>query len=508
VIDVSQYCFILPQFYLDKARLAESDVVVYRRKSVREQIEFLRNRVIDKNVKGNIVGPPGTGKSICTFAFMLSLDREVWQVIWFHLAKINYCLTLGPNSLSVGIDANYELPRKDQKRLFICVDGFKEEASHKDFYNKLGGQIRKEDRIVTCSSMATLGKSNAVDDKLERFETFHVPSWTKEEYLSAIANETFYQKVKGNLDAHEMLLSEMMDVHEVDGEDKGDRNTNLSEEKEQALIWKFYYAGGSCRYMFQFTTDFVIEQLGKALKSVKMKHNEDEINRLYGMTSSGARVAMSSYVTRMFARESDSVKIATLIKHLNAQENPSIDGFILEWLFFASVQKCSLELFDMKNTKVTLPRAEVIMFDPKRKFKILQEQDTFTVAKSDFWLQPVDWNQGGYDAVYIDSKENVVIFAQLTISHQHSLKLRFFHAVLQNLHATTDKTKTISQEKLTKWKVEIYLIVKESNLSKFKISEVDDKMLLSQFDPKWAGQEEKQVKIFAISGRNNFIEAA
>jgi len=319
--------------------------------------------------------------------------------------------------------------------------------------------------------------------------------------------------VNVNLDAHKVHLSKILDVHEVDVEGKCNRNVDVTEEKEQAFIWKFYYASGLCHYMFPFPMDLFIEQLERALKPVKKKHewvnnlsgkyNGDEINRLYGMTSSGERFAVSSYVTHTFARYSDPEKISELLWELNARDNPSIDGFIFEWLFFASVQNFSLELFDVNDNKVTLPMADVVMFDPKRNFKILQKQDkTFTVAKSNFWLQPVAVNQGGYDAVYINSKNKVVIFVQLAISHQHSLKLHFFHAVLQNLHATTDKMKTRSQKKLMNWKVEIYCIVKKSQLSEFKISDVDGKMLLSQFDPKWAGQEEEIVKVFAISDIN------
>ncbi len=435
-------------------------------------------------------------------------------MIWFHLADINYCLTLKPNTFSIGVSVmeRFDLPRPGNRKLFICVDGFTADPFQKDFYNKLIRQLCDEDRIVICSSLATLGKSNIADDIVQRRETFHVPSWTKEEYLSAMANETFYQAVKGNLNAHKVRLSKILDFHEVDGEGNGDRNV-VTEEREQAFIWKFYYAGGACRYMFQFPMVLLMEQLERALKSVKKKHeqvsnssgkyNADEMNRLYGMTSSGERFAVSSYVTHVFARYSDPEKISELLWELNAQDNPSIDGFIFEWLFFASVQNFSLELFDVNDNKLTLPMADVVMFDPKRNFKILQKQDkTFTVAKSNFWLQPVAVNQGGYDAVYINSKNKVVIFVQLAISHQHSLKLHFFHAVLQNLHATTDKMKTRSQKKLMNWKVEIYCIVKKSQLSEFKISDIDGKMLLSQFDPKWAGQEEEIVKVFAISDIN------
>jgi len=179
------YYFTLPKVFVEKAGIAKSDVVVYCRQTFRNQIEFLRNRVLDKNVKGTIVGPSGTGKSICTLAFMGSLDRNEWHVIWFHLADINYCLMLKPNTFLIGVSITerFDLPHPDKRKLFVCVDGFTADPFHKDFYNKLIFQLCDEDRIVFCSSLATLGKMSIADDIVQECEMFHLPSWTKEEFF-------------------------------------------------------------------------------------------------------------------------------------------------------------------------------------------------------------------------------------------------------------------------------------------------------------------------------------
>jgi len=211
---------------------------------------------------------------------------------------------------------------------------------------------------------------------------------------------------------------------------------------------------------------------------------------------------VSSYVTYLFAKQTGPTVIAELAMRLNAESNPSVNGFIFEWLFFESVRAKDLVLFDVRQKQVTLPQAEVLKFDPNRKFSEQKDPDsdtTFTV-KSNFWLQPV-WNQGGYDAVYIDSSKQTVIFVQLTTSHKHSFKAQFFVQVLQNLRATnsaTNRTWTRSSKTLIDWKVEIYFIVKKNKLAEFKITTHDNiPAALSPFDSRW-NKKQQQVRIFAI----------
>jgi hypothetical protein len=471
-----------------------------------KHVKFLNERVIQNNVKGTIVGPPGTGKSICTLAFVASLNRKEWRVVWIHLAElVNRCMLLEPN-LSFKLGYSYQLPRRDNRRIFMVLDGYKTLESHKVFAASLVSQLQDEDRFVRCSSMATLGKTNDEDNKVNVLETFRVPSWTIEEYLLAIQDDTFYKSVKQKLDAEKVSLPELLEVHEEPIKDNVDSNV-------QSVIFKYYYAGGSCRFMFQYSTEEVIEKLKNAIDSVDNKqelikftsgkYHSNQINRLYGMTSSGNRFAVSSYTTHLFANESSEETIVELAMHLNSHDNPSIDGFLFEWLFFASVRKKMIKLFDVNNNEYPLPMSEVIKFDPTRKFKISRNRDgeAYKIAKDNFWLQPVNWNQGGYDAIYIDSNNRSVIFVQLTRSHKHDFKIRFFNEVLENLQIGKLKTITRSQSnKVEKWNIQIYFIVKQLQLVDFKISVVEDRDLLLLFDDKWTRPEENHVRICAIRG--------
>jgi len=48
---------------------------------------------------------------------------------------------------------------------------------------------------------------------------------------------------------------------------------------------------------------------------------------------------------------------------------------------------------------------------------------------SSMWLKPERWNQGGYDATFIDQRACLLRFAQVTISHKHDFKSEYFNII-------------------------------------------------------------------------------
>lgn len=53
--------------------------------------------------------------------------------------------------------------------------------------------------------------------------------------------------------------------------------------------------------------------------------------------------------------------------------------------------------------------------------------------KQQMWLRPRHWNQGGYDAVFIDKEEKLIRFVQVTVREKHEFKDRFFNSLLDKL---------------------------------------------------------------------------
>ncbi|OQS02235.1 crinkler (CRN) family protein [Thraustotheca clavata] len=495
-IQVEEKYVMLPATFLAlcgyDALDALDDLMLYRREQMNDLWSFLEDNVVAKNAKGFIVGPPGTGKSVTTLSFVASLDHNEWNVVWIHLSTcVDTCLVMGTNEYwEIDNLLNFKLPRVDGKKLLICLDGYKATTQHQELFKRILTKLdKKNERLIVCSSMATLGKRNQQDDDKFKIQVFYMHSWTKEDYIAAVADQTFYENIELNLDATSTSEVNEDDIFVGKEEDK----------KMYALDLKYYYAGGSCRFMFQYPTKKVKHLLKLGLKCAKNKSklvaycggefHIDAINRLFGMQPNGDdtdnyRFPVSSYATSLFAEECSEKTIAKLVSCLNMSKNPSVDGHLFEWLFFASVPKRAVNLSGGQTIE-TLPKASVLTFDPKKRFKVLHDGK----IKGDcYWLQPNAWNQGGYDALYFNTEDGKVIFVQVTRSNRHDFKLRFFAEVLFKL----------KQAKMVITNVIIYFVVKPTKYLNFQLTCIEDRGVLQEYDPSWTNLEENEVRVRAF----------
>ena len=89
--DPESALFELPEQYLvDSGIQSEKKILLYCRPTFHELFMFFRERVIDNQVHGWILGPPGTGKSTAALAFASTLDRKDWVITWIHLSRFEY----------------------------------------------------------------------------------------------------------------------------------------------------------------------------------------------------------------------------------------------------------------------------------------------------------------------------------------------------------------------------------------------------------------------------------
>ncbi|DBA00562.1 TPA: hypothetical protein N0F65_006466 [Lagenidium giganteum] len=237
----------LPAAFLEKCGYkVPSDLLLYCRSQVRDLWSFVQDEVVAKNGRGFIVGPPGTGKSVSTLSYVASLDHQEWNVVWIHLSnRLDTCLSLGTKEYwEIDDLSSFELPRVAGKKLFICLDGFLATTAHELFFKRVFAHLDKtNERLIVCSSMATLGKRNWEDDHWTNIQVFFMYSWTHDEYVQAIADQTFYDKIVSKLD--------VKSFNEVNEDDDSEAGWSEEEKKKHALDLKFYYGGGSCRFMFQ-----------------------------------------------------------------------------------------------------------------------------------------------------------------------------------------------------------------------------------------------------------------
>ena len=144
---------------------------------------------------------------------------------------------------------------------------------------------------------------------------------------------------------------------------------------------------------------------------------------------------------------------------------------------------------NQENEQQFWPASVVTNFDPSKMTLEMFE-------KSPIWLKPLKWNQGGYDAVYVDIKKNLVRFVQITRWTEHSFKIEYFANFFENLRKIKDSKIEIKT-------LEIYFLVPKKNVNKFKIkdSEITGKGLLVVFGKGWEkNKEHDQVKVRGIQG--------
>lgn len=164
--------------------------------------------------------------------------------------------------------------------------------------------------------------------------------------------------------------------------------------------------------------------------------------------------------------------------------NPSMDGWMFEMWFFACIRKCGLRLIDKKNgEEITWSESNVEIIEIPH-FPSLPSYRSI-------WLKPSKWNQGGFDAIYLDKMEGLVRFVQVTAGDTHSFKIEHFYKFLTAL--------SISTEAFEVKEVQIYFVIEEKKKDDFNVQQPSIPGMLRDFG--WAsGTELEKVKVVSISG--------
>ncbi len=163
-----------------------------------------------------------------------------------------------------------------------------------------------------------------------------------------------------------------------------------------------------------------------------------------------------------------------------------MNGWLLEMLFFANLCKLGVVLYiDGKKTKKwEMSKVNVVNIKSGA-------FPTFPPNKG-IWLKPYHWNQGGYDAIFIDKSQSLVRFVQLTCGDTHSFKIEFFASFLESLR---DSKQSFEIKTL-----EIVFVIELKKLNDFKISTITGQGLLTAFKGWKKGKEKDKVEILGMMG--------
>ena len=462
---------------------------LYFRKGLENLFSFLETKVIAKKVVGWISGPPGSGKSTSSFAFAMKIDRSTWEVSYLCCSMIGassfvhfkenkkskVLLTNAKDLDDILTRLSLQLKRKHilfadgvciskstsqlvVELLRVCTIWYQNDTDHR--------------RLVFISSMA--GRSdfptNFQEIEMERFTLF---SWTLDEYRSAIAVNGVWESIKDNA---------MADCHmycRTSTADEAPTNDDL-------LVSKYHFAGGSCRFMFQKSTEQVISSIYDAIDKVSdfQSYAENNIgdcsvgvvNNLYGRyEGQDISVIISAFALASIAIKRGPLLIKRIIDITNARNNPSLHGQLLECWFFLSIRNGGIDLLDRNNQSEHWDQCTaVIDLDP----------NTVTVSSDPAWYRPIRWCQEGYDAVYVDPKKNLTRFVQITKASSHSFNIPYFYNLLQRFSGQYE-TKTL----------DICFLIPVDQLKTFKITPVHGEGLLHAFAGWGKGYETQSARV-------------
>ncbi|KAE9261649.1 hypothetical protein PR003_g33846, partial [Phytophthora rubi] len=134
-----------------------------------------------------------------------------------------------------------------------------------------------------------------------------------------------------------------------------------------------------------------------------------------------------------------------------------MDEWLFEGWFLSELSRQGIEYVEegLDQLGGQWGQSDVLFFDPT-KATIGMRLDRPT------WLTPVQWNQGGFDAVFVDKPNALVRFVQVTRADHHSYDHRHFVELLGKL-AVHDDWKDVQLKK-----VQLYFVVPREKLSVFR----------------------------------------
>ncbi len=379
----------------------------------------------------SIFGAPGIGKSCEVWAWISHMNKfhndlpsdDDEFALWIQMQG-NFpvvCAVLTKKSIHhvrVDPDSAKKIINTTRAR-YVVLDGIRNNISFAAGLQICTMMVKQ--RVPECKVF--LVRSMGVDDSFEDYqannvEPFEVYPWRIEQYLEAYANTDFQLSVKKYLDAGSA------------GSDSSDMSP---------IHKKYYYAGSSARWMFSSTLDVVLSSTSFYVD--KISNYSDFVQGKLGlicpassnhllMRNKSARgdeqgFLVSKHVTSIVL-DRGSLDIYRVCYSLaSVQGNPSFLGWIVELDFISQLKACSqkspasMTLFQRGSCDVAWPVQGVIAFDPD---KILQ-------IPLNVWLQPVKWNQEGFDLACVVNEgvesKTYLRYVQVTNAVTHKANIHY-----------------------------------------------------------------------------------
>lgn len=321
-------------------------------------------------------------------------------------------------------------------------------------------------RVIHVTSLAfslsTGGQLLSVDGPVLRLS---LDSWKEETYLEAVRCTEFINAMETNSgpfiqDLRQALVkdSEADNSDEKDGEavsnDDKESGADSSDVKgkivEEVVTEKYFFAGGSARFMFQFSLHELREELDIRMGAVD---NNEWLYFAQNAVASGTPSAVNTLMQQFNLRCSPVSKYVLihaydycreqLVMSVRAAAASSGNSTLMGWAFELEqihLIRTSLNSKDPDIKYITNGNGWSFRPTSEVEFDESKFQSYSCSPGSSIVIWCLKWNQGCFDVAFFMNA--TLITVQFTVSEKHSLKPQYIRQLRQ---ALLDKKETVNK---------------------------------------------------------------
>ena len=354
------------------------------------------------------------------------------------------------------------------------------------------GDERKIKRVVFTTSLQfdlRAGDTNMGIDKA--YEEMKFDSFTQGDYKHAISNRPFLTRL---LKSKPVIMKDILHfknkgtpipwAEQVEGEEESieagisegeEESAEKSKEcetnddaisvesfvavdssiaiAEQYFDHKYYYAGGSARFMFEFTTFGVKEILDDLFAKIKGNEWEEfaspsisykaphSVNTLMQQFK-GRTAAVSRYVLYEAYEKMEGRIVSAVEAAAKKSDNPALKGWAFELDQLHTIKTVFKNNSIKDSLKKVLKSKEGLSFQPVENGEVSFDGEELskspqTEFESGTIIWCMKWNQGCFDAAFF--KDEVLLTLQFTVAGDHSLKVQYIRDLKNVIESSLGK---------------------------------------------------------------------
>ena len=496
-------------------------VVLHRRRAVDDLYHS-----IDRCNLALVTGPPGSGKSTCMFARALSRASEY---------KGGAIMWIGTDYKRMSIISNSEIHRYDLESItswvqlmdFILNDdkfnfceiyvdqcrlNHQKVSDDCDLLRKLVNQWAITDRSRRLFAITSEGCNDLKRSGFQNKDIIELKGWTLDEYRAVLRHDVALDRFLRSLQQSDIVGHEL----------------------EKQIELKFYYAGISARFFFDYTIKNIKLVIEKSLDGVSSFDSLFEgnmgtasaqaVNLLFHKT--GVSSPCSSRYIADKLLESNKVgpqTFADMVTKLGYNPNRGGVGVLFELYTLAMIQKVRWNPI-LKLSGKGLPYTIPAQIHSKNLRMRHYKPDRSVHLEN--WYKPFKPSNPGYDAFYAFGnwrKDNsnrlenlVIVFLQVKCGARHECNPQHFATAAlgisnriegyERAHQNDRKRrrhKSLSKDShFTKLYIEIVYAVPTGRKKNFVVQDLDVFVSLENLDDRWS---DRQFVIFEVPKSSSFL---